>query len=246
MINICICDDDEKYSSKLEEYITKYLGQVLHIDYNIDIFQSGDALISNITANACNYQLLFLDIEMDGLNGIEVATYIRKYDKCALIIYVTSYDKYTIESFSVSPFRYLLKPIQIEQFEDILTLAVNEIMLANQYLFFKFQNIQYQVKYENIISIQSQGGRIITMETNTKKEKYSFYGKIKELEKQLNPIVFIKINAGVFVNFHFIHIISGLEIHMENGEIYTISRSRNKEVKQAYNAFLKRKLGLGV
>lgn len=244
MINICICDDNAKHSSQLEQYISDYLGKIMHIEYNIDIFESGENLIRSLKVNEVNYQIMFLDIEMEGINGIEAATFIRKSDRDMLIIYVTSYDKYTLDSFTVSPFRYLLKPIEREQFEEILSLAINEVMMNNQFLFFKFQNVQYQIKYDHIKSITSESGRLVIVKTIDKKGKYLFYGKLKDLEKQLNPLIFIRISSGVFVNFNFIHIISGMEIHMDDGEIYTISRSKNKLVKYAYNEFLKRKLGV--
>lgn len=117
-------------------------------------------------------------------------------------------------------------------------------MINNQYLFFKYQNIHYQVKYENIVSIESEGGRMINVNTNDEVKLYRFYGKMKELENKLNPMIFIRVNSGVFVNFNYIYIISGYKIQMVDGSIYMISRTKNKNVKDAYNEYLKRKIGI--
>lgn len=243
MINICICDDDEKYCSSIEEYIINFSRQLM-VDCDIDIYTSGEALLKARNENDIKYQLCFLDIEMNKINGIETASYIRKKDREMLIVYISSYDRYTLESFAVSPFRYILKPVNKEEIENILSLAYNEIMINNQYLFFKYQNIHYQVKYENIVSIESEGGRMINVNTNDEVKLYKFYGKMKELENKLNPMIFIRVSSGVFVNFNYIYIISGYKIQMVNGSIYMISRTKNKNVKDAYNEYLKRKIGI--
>lgn len=243
MLKICICDDERFQGTEFEDYIIDYM-DVREIKLEIDIFESGTALVKQIQREKELYQIAFLDIEMEGMNGIETAKCIRQMDKDLVIVYVTSYEKYTLESFEVSPFRYLIKPVKKEQFQMVLDQAVNEIMMRNQYLFFKVQGKQYQVKYDNIISIMSEKGRIIHVHTNDTEEGVSFYGKIKDLEKILNPYMFIKINQGTIVNFNYIYIISNSEIRLVTNEILPISRGQKSRVKKGYNDFLKRKMGV--
>ena len=64
------------------------------------------------------------------------------------------------------------------------------------------------------------------------------------MEKQLNPLIFVKVNQGTIVNLNFVHIITREEIRMTNGDIITISRGRKKAVKEVYSLFVKRKVGL--
>lgn len=244
MINICICDDNLIHCTQLENYIIKYMRDILKMKVKIEIYGRGETLLKAIIDRKETYQILFLDIEMDKLNGIETAQQIRKMDRSLIIIYVTSYDKYTMESFEVSPFRYLLKPVDCEQIYTVLSQAIDEVMLNNQYLFFKYQNNQYQIKSESIISITSVQGRMILVTTVNNEEPFCFYGKIKDMEENMNPLIFVKVNQGIIINMNYIHIISGSDIHMVNKEVFPISRGQKKKVKSSYNEYLRRKIGL--
>ncbi|MFE4709814.1 LytR/AlgR family response regulator transcription factor [Paenibacillus sp. NPDC056722] len=241
MIRICICDDDQLHSSKLEKIIMDCVSKYPNIALDIDIYGSGATLLNALHVRNEEYQILFLDIEMDSLNGIEVARKIRETDKSMIIIYVTSYAEYTMESFEVSPFRYILKPIDDENISKVLLHAVEEITRNNQYLFFKSQNLNYQIKSETILSISSLKGRIIHVVTCD--NEFTFYGTIKDVEDMLDPLSFIKVNQGTMVNLNYIHIISGTDVILTNKEKYAISRGQKKIVKDAYNHFIKRRIG---
>ncbi|OZQ88537.1 LytTR family DNA-binding domain-containing protein [Paenibacillus sp. VTT E-133291] len=241
MIRICICDDEQLHSSKLEKIIMDSAGLYQNIEFDIDIYESGKSLLKALNARNEEYQILFLDIEMGILNGIEVAREIRKIDKNMIIIYVTSYDNYAMESFEVSPFRYLLKPLKEEQISKVLLHAIDEVRRNNQYLFFKTQNLNYQIKSETILSISSEKGRIIHVVTVD--DEFSFYGTIKEIKEMLDPLSFVKVNQGTILNLNYIHIVSGTDIILTNKENFAISRGQRKIVKDAYNQFIKRRIG---
>lgn len=244
MIRIGIVDDDILHSTKLENYILNYTNEYDKVKVEVDFFKSGTSFLKCLNTGNESYQILFLDIEMEAINGIETAREIRKTDKNMTIIYVTSYDQYTMESFKVAPFRYLLKPITEEQIKEVLIEAIEEIKLNNKYLFVKHQNNQYQLKIEHIISISSESGRLLRIVTEDSDEEYHCYGKIKEIEKLLKPSLFVKVNQGSIINLSFIHIISDSNIHLTNSEIFSISRGQKKIVKEAYHNFIKRSIGL--
>lgn len=243
MIRIAICDDNMEHSTELENIIFDCMDKHPNIKIETDIFDSGLALLNNINLGIETYQLLFLDIEMNTINGIETAQKIREDDKNLIIIYVTSYDKYTLESFKVAPFRYLLKPINKKSIEKVLLEAIQEIQLNNQYLFFKYKNNQYQLRSENITSISTKKGRMLKI-IAADGEKFQFYGQLKDMENQLNPLNFVKVNQGTILNLNYIHIISGVELQLTNGDVFFISRGQKKIVNKAYNNFIKRRIGL--
>ena len=111
-----MCDDDETAVSFLRELIESYPKQKL----NADGYSSGEDLLR--TGNI--YDLIFLDIDMKGIDGIETARRIRIHDRKVKIVYVTSYKEYAGKAFSVHAFGYLLKPVKQEkiwkQIEDAL------------------------------------------------------------------------------------------------------------------------------
>lgn len=244
MIRIAICDDNVQHSTELENIILDCMDKYPNIKIETDVFDSGSSLLNNMNLCIETYQILFLDIEMDAINGIETAYEIRKSDRNLIIIYVTSYYKYTLESFKVAPFRYLLKPIDKKKIEKVLLEAIREIKLNNQYLFFKYQNRQYQLAAENIISISSEKGRMLKIITSDGEEEFQFYGRLKDMENQLNPLIFVKVNQGTILNLNYVHIISGVELQLTNGDTFFISRGQKKVVKEAYKGFIKRRIGL--
>ena len=115
-MRIAVCDDDETAVSFLRELIESYPKQKL----NADGYSSGEDLLR--TGNI--YDLIFLDIDMKGIDGIETARRIRIHDRKVKIVYVTSYKEYAGKAFSVHAFGYLLKPVKQEkiwkQIEDAL------------------------------------------------------------------------------------------------------------------------------
>ena len=243
-MKVAICDDDVIHCGKIEEYLLKISKKYINLIIDIDVYQSGEEMLKATEAEEIRPQILFLDMEMVKMNGIETAKKIRKKDRNMLIIYVTSYDKYTMESFEVSPFRYLLKPVDFEKIEQIFSAAIDEILNNHASLFFKRNNDQIQIHCEDIISIVSEKGRMLRVNTIEGSQQNLFYSKIKEGEKQLNPFIFLKINQGMIVNLQYVHIISNEEVHLSTGEILPISRSRKKAVKEAYSLYMKRKIGI--
>ena len=103
MIKIAVCDDDEKILGETLELLRHYK----KLPLTADAYTSGEALL----AAGKKYDILLLDIDMEGPNGIETARRIREVDKEVKLIYVTNYSDYTIFAFGVHAFAYLLKPL---------------------------------------------------------------------------------------------------------------------------------------
>lgn len=139
-----------------------------------------------------NYQLIFLDIEMQGINGIEVAKRLRALEKEFLLVFITGYDNYMLESFEVLPFRYVLKPIDSEKMEPVLQQLVLELDHHNQYLFYKIGKQHYQLRIRDIVVISSELGRKVKVELVNECET-EFYFKLKELLKILPSSYFFKL-----------------------------------------------------
>ena len=113
-MRIAICDDSKEQLALLEDVVEK-LGIK---NAEIDCFYNGDSLLSHlIKKEDFYYQIYLLDIEMPGMNGLEVAKEIRTMDKRAVIIFITSYSDYVFSSFEVQPFRFVNKPVNYEKIE---------------------------------------------------------------------------------------------------------------------------------
>ncbi|MGM0216233.1 LytR/AlgR family response regulator transcription factor [Enterococcus sp. AZ109] len=242
MYKIALCDDENRLISQHEELIEAYFAS-LPANVEIDCYSSGESLLKQVEQQKAVYQILFLDIEMAGMNGIETARQLRKIDKAMLICYVTSYLEYTLESFEVSPFRYLLKPLDQEKLAATLAAALKEIELGHNYLFIKAGKNQLQLPQDKILLLQSELGRKIRI-TLAERDDISFYGKLASLKEALNPLFFVQVNQGTIINMHAIDRIHEDVITLKNGELVSISRRQKAEFRQAYNQFIKRWIGM--
>ena len=150
MYKIAICDDDSLQVSHLETQISKYFDEI-NVYYEIDGYYKGNRLVKAMSTQADNYQLIFLDIEMEDINGIETAKLLRNLDKSFVLIYVTSYEQYALESFEVSPFRYLIKPVSTEKLRDVLSDVLVELTAKQKFLFYQVGMEHFQVILDNIV-----------------------------------------------------------------------------------------------
>lgn len=107
MFRIAICDDETIFAEKLKMLISAYLSEK-RIVFEIDIFKSGKEFVA-LEAGIARYTTVFLNINMDGVNGIETAKKIRSVSKETFIVFVTAYISYSLESYRLDVVRYLLK-----------------------------------------------------------------------------------------------------------------------------------------
>ena len=111
MKEIAICDDEKIIIERIADLIKKQ-----SVDCHIESFSAG----SEMLAAQKHFDMIFLDIKMEGINGIETARAVREYDRKAVIIFVTAIKEYVFEAFDVGAFHYLLKPIDEQKFAEVL------------------------------------------------------------------------------------------------------------------------------
>lgn len=114
-MRIAICDDNMNYINIIENYIDKFKKTAVECDAYI----SGEELVYAYRENEERYDVIFLDMEMEQLNGIETANHIREFDEHVIIVFVTSHTEYMRDSFKCAPFRFLVKPVDDAEFETV-------------------------------------------------------------------------------------------------------------------------------
>ena len=242
MLNIAICDDDSLQVSHLETQISKYFDEI-NVHYEIDGYYKGNRIVKAMSTQADNYQLIFLDIEMEGLNGIETAKLLRNIDKNFILIFVTSFEQYALESFEVSPFRYLIKPVSIEKLREVLRDVLVELTAKQKFMFYQIGTEHFQMSLDNIVCLYPEFGRKIHLELVSGSDT-SFYGRISAIEKELPSTHFVRVNSGAMINLNHISSLNQNDVTMINGNCIAISRSRKKAVRTAYSHFIERSFGL--
>ena len=144
MVKVAICDDDVNLTTKLESIICE-IARDKGIKIDVDVFFDGLPLIENIMHNNVRYDMLFLDIEMENLDGLETARKIRELDELVYLIYVTNYESYAVEAYEVHPFRFLLKPIELTVIQKYFLMIYDRISAGDMYFQYKFKKDYYKL-----------------------------------------------------------------------------------------------------
>ena len=240
MFKIAVCDDIKVTCDELKEIILSKVKGVLHENISVDIFYSGDALISDIGEGNL-YDLIFLDIELGGkINGVEVGHIIRDEmdDYTTQIVYISSKNNYDRQLFDVQPLHFLQKPIDVSKLLNDIRLAIKISGKGNK--IFEFKNLRNTVKVPSIdiLYFESKGREISLVSC---KMKYTFYDNIKNLSKVL-PDFFIYPHRSYLVNYGLIACFKFEELIMSNGDIIPISRNKRKEIRNVQMIFEKKGL----
>ena len=231
MLRIAICDDDKILVTQIEEMLNRYLDKKM-IDRYIDIFYDR-ASLERIYEKGDRFDIIYLDIEMSGKNGIEAAKSIRKLDRDVLLIYVSSYETYFMQLFEVEPFRFIKKPIKETEFEEVIDLAYERIIEEDAYFEYKYNKTIGKVLIRKIMYFES-AGRIVNI--HTEESTYRYYGKLDEVERRLiqNKIPFLRIHKSFYVNFHFVDKITFSKLILSDGTVLQISQDRQNIIRKRY------------
>lgn len=227
---IGICDDEAIIRDEIIRLIDKFRETNIN-DIEIICFESGEELL--------DYQkpidILFLDIQMKGLNGLKTAEQIRNTDESMIIIFLTGFHGFMQEGYRVKAFRYLLKPVNEQQFMSTLAEAVKDITknfkailgLEGETLYVKMKDIIY-VEYINRLTV-----------VRTKKGIFESYTKMNEWENILNTGDFFRVHKAYIVNMEYIEEI-GKEILLDNGEKVDIAIRQIGKLRKACKEYRRR------
>lgn len=221
MVRIAICDDDKNFAGGLETLVMEE-AEVMGVQIETEVFFDGKPLLKELERGT-RYDLMFLDIEMEHINGIEVARSIRETDKTVLLIYISAYEQYLKELFEVEPFRFLSKPFGMGQFRRYFREAICRIGEENAYYQFSFNKRLRKVAFRDIVYFESRN-RVIHIFLNDGSEE-QFYGKLNDVEKEIEESrqCFLRIHQSFLVNYSYIK-----KIDFSN---VTLAMSGRKELK---------------
>lgn len=231
MLNIAICDDNIHTTGKMDMLIQKIAKRNFNIP-EIEVFWNGESLLYAVKSGHC-FDIIYLDIEMGGEDGISVAKKIREYDKNVRIIYVTSHENYVLESFSVRPFRYLVKPVSEQQMEDCFRAVCEDISCEDFYFRYSYQRVNRKILLRDILYFESNKRKIFVV---TEKETFELYGKLKEIENSLKAyrVSFLRVHQSFLVNYKHVSGLAYDFVVMDNGKKISISEDRRKTISEQY------------
>ncbi len=230
-MKICVCDDSSIFHREIKEKISRYLKT------NVLDFYSGEDLLAFYRSAKTPIDIIFLDIEMDSLNGINTAKEIRKLNNKAIIIFVSNHPEYVFEAFDVNALHFLQKPVDDETFDNVFTRAIKKYNSQNTSIALKWQSERYSIMIDEIIYAEGYNRHLIIHTING---DYEVKGKIDEIFPKLEPHGFLKVHQGYIANLAYISQIKNDEIVMQDkSKIYMSVRRKISTIK-AYDEYVKK------
>lgn len=226
MLRIAICDDDNAICSEIEETILTF-SKKSKCDIEVDIFYRGEELIQYIK-NKKTFDLIFLDIELDGITGVTVSKKIRNEldNHISKIVFISSKNGYEQELFDVQPLNFLRKPIDNNKLIQCVELAIKILDKETKFFEYKVGRDIKKVEIANIVYFESNLKKIkIVMVTG---EDY-FYSSLDSVKAKLTNM-FIYPHGSFLINYDYIEKITRQEIYMTNGKIIPVSRRNIKNI----------------
>lgn len=203
IIKIAVCDDEIIFAGKMKTIIDTYCMEK-QIPYEVDLYQSGRDFITN-SIKMMGYQIVFLDINMEGIDGLETAKELRKLCKETFVIFVTAFINYTLEGYKVDAIRYLLKTS--ENFEQSVYEALNAVFQKMEYTpiirKFCFQEGNKNVALERILYIESVLHKLTFHILEEDIISYTMYETLNNITGMFNKD-FVRIHQSYLVNLRFV------------------------------------------
>ena len=241
-MNIAICDDDREFRAFLKDSLRNYFDEK-SISLNILQFKSGEELLNDELL----FDLVFLDVEMENINGIETGKELKKRNPRSIIFVITSYNGYLDDAFKINAFRFLSKPLDVARLYNALDDAND--LLKNNIIVFNDVNTGENVKiYTNdiiLLEIDGRKTKIITVNGT-----YLSKDKITDWKSHLNGISFVCPHSSYIVNLDYSIRHSRTELILAKKDLdgnilerysVAIAPKRQAEIKKAFFYVLERR-----
>lgn len=222
MINVAIVEDDDSTSILMENYINNY-SQQKKVELNVKRYNDAISFLSDYRMI---YDIIFMDIEMPNLNGIEAAKKIRKVDAQVIIIFVTNMAQYAVKGYEVDALDFVVKPAYYSTIAQKLDKSL-KIIKANQddEIIISKAHGFVRLLVSSILYLEVRAHKL---QYHTNEETIVATGSLTELEGRLKPNNFMRCNSCYLVNPRYIKSINGMIITMKNDDELLISHPKKK------------------
>ena len=233
LLKIAVCDDEQEAVDEISQLVSQILTESGE-EILVSGFLSGEELLCG-----GQYDLIFLDIEMHGIDGIKAAQRLREHDLSAEIVYVTNYEKYALESFAAHPFDFVVKPITKEK----LSAVINDFIAsrrdnkrASPVIELKSVEGILSLELNSIYAFETSGNRRVTVHTEDR--KFEVKGAINEMISLIDPHRFISPHKSFIINMDYVKSIVNCDIYMSNGLIVPIAQHKLKSFRERFGNYI--------
>lgn len=236
MIKIALCDNDERALPVIAGAVTSAF-QTQKLEVKVAMFLSGKELLAAMQSAV--FQIVFLDIDMPELDGIEVGKKIRQRSETVEIVYVSECEERVFEAFSVYPLGFVRKSNFLNDISDVVRLYIKKHARTQQAEQLKFSTrSKVVVLKRRLIQYIEGSGNYQLVYVNGQKEPVEIKMTMDKLEEALEPVGFIRVHKGYLVNYLYIQKIESGRVVLKGGAELPLGRSKVKEVRSRFLALV--------
>lgn len=232
-MKILICDDELKYLSDLKLHVEQYMNNRF-AKFTIDATTSSNEIFYNNSS----YDLVFLDIEMDEINGISLAKELKKRNNKVVLFFITAYNGYQDDAMDLRAFRFFEKPFNVDRLYSGLDKAMEYIDESYVDIYLYDNQMQKRILIDNIIYIKSESRKIIIVTTEGEfitREGFSYWNEV------LPTSFFYQVHKSFLVNLHHIDIYKYTELYLDNNERIPIAPRKQSAFHKYWFEYLRRR-----
>ena len=237
-LTVAICDDEEEWVIRMEHYLKKFRESHKEWEIKWDSFYSAEELLNYYEQNGNEVDILITDIEMKGLNGVDLANKIRSMDKNIVIFFLTSHTEYAIQCFRPEPMNFWVKPVSYNSFSEDLCRAIQRIDKAIRYISIIEERHNIRLNVDNIIYIEKEERKTLIHMING---VHITNKLLSQIEHELPAELFVRIYQSYIVNLAFVKVLKEKHIILKHtGQSLNVGRTYAENLKRRFIEYKER------
>lgn len=234
-IRLCVVDDRKEDRDMLKEDLKHFFELRSSFNYSCDEYPDGESFLSSYRSNA--YDLVFFDIQMPGISGIELANQLRDLDADILIVFTTTSREFAFDAFPIHPFDYLVKPFTQDRLNKVLSEMIRVLSQEEPFVQIRIPRDVIDVQLRSIVAVESHGHSVHVM-LDDKRIIVSTM-RFSEIEELLTSDArFLPCNRGVVINMDHVLSLDQDIFRMKDGSTYPLRVRERAKIVSKYTKYM--------
>lgn len=229
--HIALCDDEPVQRRYLTEAVRAW-GCRAGCELHTETFACAEAFLFRYSEDK-SFDILLLDIEMEGMDGIRLAKKIRAENEQVQIIFITGYEEYLAEGYEVGAVHYLLKPLNEEKFKEVMDRAALRLSKTERTLLFSAEGESFRIPTADILFAEAFGHTVAIV---SRRGRFEFRDSLSRTQERLGS-GFVRCHRSCIVNLQAIVRVTRESAVLEDGTCIPLSRRMYQDVNRAFISY---------